>query len=64
MKASAGGRRFQSKSWNGLVSLVVAAVGKEETTAQERINAADALALGRDVNIAGVLIQPDRFQDR
>jgi predicted metal-dependent hydrolase len=60
MRASAAGRRFQSESWNGLVSLIVAAVGKSKTTAQERIDAASALEEGRDVTIAGVLIHPQR----
>lgn len=60
MKASAAGQRFQSESWNGLVSLVVAAVGKGKTTARERIEAASALESGHDVLIAGVRIHPER----
>lgn len=60
MRASAAGQRFQSESWNGLVSLVVAAVGKSKTTWEERIAAASALEDGEDVLIAGVRIHPER----
>lgn len=60
MKASAAGRRFQDQSWNGLVALIVAAVGKSETTPRERIEAATALEDGHDVLIAGVRIYPER----
>lgn len=60
MRASVAGQRFQSESWNGLVSLVVAAVGKKKTTVEERIQAASALEEGRDALIAGVRIHPER----
>lgn len=60
MKASAAGRRFQSESWNGVVSLIVAAVGREKTTAQQRTKAAADLEGGKDVILAGVRIHPER----
>lgn len=60
VRASAAGRRFQSESWNGVVSLVVATVGTEDTTTEERTQAASELEDGRDVVIAGVRIHPER----
>lgn len=60
MRASAAGRRFQDESWNGLVALIVAAVGKSKTTARERIDAATALEDGHDIVLAGVRIHPER----
>lgn len=58
MKARANGRWFESPSWNGVVSLVVAASNRK-TTLDERVKAAQALEDGVSTVVAGVLIKPE-----
>lgn len=58
MKATAGKRTFESDSWNGVVSLVMAAAGRK-TSAHDRIQAASALEDGHSTVLAGVLIKPE-----
>lgn len=60
MRASVAGRRFESQSWNGVVSLAVASAGRKASTAQERIDAAEKLAQGQDAQVAGIRIHPER----
>lgn len=59
MRASVAGRRFESKSWNGVVSLAVASAGRQPSSAQERIDAAETLAQGQDAQVAGIRIHPE-----
>lgn len=59
MRASVAGRRFESESWNGLVSLAVASAGRRESTPQERIDAAEELSKGNDALVAGIRIHPE-----
>jgi hypothetical protein len=57
MRARAVGRTFEDRSWNGVVSRIVAAY-KLETTAAQRVAAANDLANGRPVVISGVSVTP------
>lgn len=58
MKANVGHRTYESNSWNGVVSLAMAAAGVK-TTAYDRIQAASALEDGHSTVIGGVLIKPE-----
>lgn len=58
-KAKVGTREFTDRSWNGLVSRVAAAY-KLDTTAGERILAADNLKEGYAARLDGVKIVPVR----
>lgn len=58
MKAKAGDRVFEDRSWNGLVSRVVAAYNLK-TSSGERTSAARWLEDGEDVLLAGtVTVKP------
>lgn len=59
MIASVAGTRFESESWNGVVSLAVASAGRKKSTAHERIDAAEALSQGQDALVAGIRIHPE-----
>lgn len=59
MRASVAGTRYESESWNGVVSLAVASAGKKPSTAFERIQAADKLEQGQDALVAGIRIHPE-----
>jgi hypothetical protein len=58
-KATAAGRTFEDKSWNGIVSRIAAA-NRLSTTPRERVEAAGALADGQTVTLGGVRIIPAR----
>ncbi len=55
-KITANGREIDDPSWNGAVSRALA--NTTGTTAHERIEAAQALADGHDVRLAGVKMEP------
>ncbi len=58
-KATAAGRTFEDKSWNGLVSRIVAA-NHISTTPRERVEVAGALSEGQAVTLGGIRITPER----
>lgn len=58
MKAQVAGRVFEDKSWNGLVSRIVAAYNLN-TSSGERVSAARWLADGEDVRLGNsVTVKP------
>lgn len=58
MKATAGGRTFESDSWRGIVAEVLLAKGTRAPR-QERELAASQLSRGITAVIGGVLIKPE-----
>lgn len=58
MKAKVGNRVFEDRSWNGLVSRIVAAYNLN-TSSGERVSVARWLANGEEVLLAGtVTVKP------